>query len=580
MKSADLTIATLITLTGLGLPANAAERADSQAVIGDRADRLEVGIPHPTPAAPMSDPTALQLEREHPVGGEGGIEPLAQVPNFEEPEVDGQPVFEPPGGRPIEPLEPVEPLEDQFDLRPQRPSPPAPATRPDPDAFIPVTPAIAPPNFQPLPAGALPQETAYTLGGGDVVQINVFDVPEYTGQYTVSIDGTINLPLLGQVQVGGLTVAQVNQRLEAAYSVYLVRPFINTTLIAFRAVNIVIAGEVARPGNYTNVESSTNRRFLTVVEALELADGVTLSADIRNVQLRRRDQGFEQVYRLNLWDFLQNGDARQNVTLRDGDSLFVPTAAVTDPVDIQVLLDASFAPDALQPVPVAVAGEVNRPGTYVVASGNQPGAAQPPTVTEAIVQAGGIKPSADVRNVRVRRRDRRGNEELITVNLWALIQEGDITQDVVLQPNDAIVIPRAEVLNPEETLAIVTANFSPDEIQVAVIGEVEGPGRLVLPPNSTLNQGIFAAGGFEQSRAKKGFVDLIRLNPNGTVTNRKIDVDFAAGLNEENNPILLNGDVVVVRRNAAAGFSDVIGTVLRPFTDVFSAIRLLETLID
>ncbi|MEM8639313.1 MAG: SLBB domain-containing protein [Cyanobacteria bacterium P01_G01_bin.54] len=623
MKNPSLAIATVITLTGLGLPATAvpvsktlvsnidfAQRErehpvgaglkpaptpqflDSALQFGEDlsteekcieptsglnppgcADPLRKGvIAEPLLSLPSSQPPAASPPLPR---GAGGISPLAQVPDFEETRIDGEPILDPPGGRPIDPVETVEPLEEQFDLRPQRP--PTQSRPPtSEDAFIPVTPSSNSSRFQPLPAGALLLETAYTLGGGDVLQINVFDVPEYTGQYTVGIDGTINMPLLGEVLVGGATIAQVNQYLQAAYSEYLVRPFVNTTLIAFRAVNIVIAGEVARPGNYTNIESSTNRRFLTVVEALELADGVTLSADIRNVQLRRRSQGLEQVYRLNLWEFLQNGDARQNVTLRDGDSLFVPAATVTDPVDIQVLLDASFAPNVLQPIPVAIAGEVNRPGTYVVASGNVPGAAQPPTVTEAIARAGGIKTSADVRNIRLRRRDRWGNEEILDINLWALIREGDITQDMVLQPNDAIVIPRAEVLNPEETLAIATASFSPEQIQVSVIGEVTGPGRLTLPPNSTLNQGIFAAGGFNQSRAKKGFVDLIRLNPDGSVTNRKIDVDFAVGLNDENNPLLRNGDVIVVRRNALTGFSDVLTSILRPVSDTFGALNFLR----
>lgn len=512
---------------------------------------------------------------------------LAQIPSVDGPQIDGEPVFAPPG-EVIEPIEVVEPLDEQFRVGPQPDPEQTPVSPTGDDAFLPVfpapgavpTPGPTPDSFQtipsPLPATGLPLETPYTLDGGDVLQISVFDVPEYTGQYTVAVDGTIHMPLLGSLNVRGSTVEQVNQRLQEGYRRYLVRPFVNTTLLSLRSLNVTIAGAVEDPGTYTSVDTTTSRRFLNVVEALQLASGVTFSADIRNVQLRRNVLGIEQVYQLNLWDFVQYGDARQNVTLRDGDSIFVPIAETYNPLDIDVLLAASFAPDNIPSVQVSVSGEVTRPGRYLVTVGNAQAAPSPPTVTGALAAAGGITPTADIRNIQLRRRNRQPEEMVLDIDLWALLIEGDISQDIPLQPNDSLIIPRDEDITAEEALILAQTSFSPDQIVVAVIGEVVNAGRLNLPPGSTLHEGILTAGGFNNVRAKKSFVDLIRLNPDGTVTNRKIDVDFTANLDRENNPLLQNGDVVVVRRNALTGFNDVLQAVLSPVTNAFSALNFFR----
>jgi polysaccharide export outer membrane protein len=72
---------------------------------------------------------------------------------------------------------------------------------------------------------------------------------------------------------------------------------------------------------------------------------------------------------------------------------------------------------------------------------------------------------------------------------------------------------------------------------------------------------VLAAGGFDQRRANKKVVKLIRLNPDGTVSERKIKLSFNAPVNEENNPALRNNDVVVVDRSGFAAFSDVTGSI-------------------
>ncbi|MBD2230071.1 SLBB domain-containing protein [Phormidium tenue] len=260
--------------------------------------------------------------------------------------------------------------------------------------------------------------------------------------------------------------------------------------------------------------------------------------------------------------------------------------------ETQAALTASYAPLltrppqltvtllSARPVRVVVAGEVNRPGTYTIeleaeASGASAGAGrQWPTLTQVIQEAGGITQQANIKDIQVRRPQRQG-EAILTTSLWELIRTGDISQDVRLRDGDTIVIPQAIAILPEESVAISSANFSPAEIPVQVVGEVASPGGVTLPANATLNQAILAAGGFESSRAQSSTVKLVRLNPDGSVDQRTVDVDLSAAANDTTNPILRPNDVVIVDRNIAAATGDTLGLFLRPFTSLTTVLRLL-----
>jgi polysaccharide biosynthesis/export protein len=227
-----------------------------------------------------------------------------------------------------------------------------------------------------------------------------------------------------------------------------------------------------------------------------------------------------------------------------------------------------------RPVRVVVAGEVNRPGTYTIDLETEAGGGrQWPTLTQVIQSAEGITQQADVRAVQVRRPQRQG-DAVLTSNLWDLIRTGDISQDVRLRDGDTIVVPQVTTLVPEEAVAIASANFSPAEMAVQVVGEVANPGSVALPANATLNQAILAAGGFDTSRAQNTTVQLVRLNPNGSVDQRTIPVDLAAAVNDTTNPLLRPNDVVMVARNRTAAVGDTLGLILRPLTALTAVFRL------
>jgi polysaccharide export outer membrane protein len=111
-----------------------------------------------------------------------------------------------------------------------------------------------------------------------------------------------------------------------------------------------------------------------------------------------------------------------------------------------------------------------------------------------------------------------------------------------------------------------------------VVGEVKKPGLVEIPPNTPLNQALLAAGGFDDRRADKDTVELIRLNPNGTVSKRDIDIDFAQGIDDEHNPTLRNNDVIVVKRSGIASATDTIATVLSPIGSAFGLLNIFNLL--
>ena len=351
-------------------------------------------------------------------------------------------------------------------------SPPPPPGEPRPNLFDLIPPSS--PVRQPTRSDSDGERPyAYTLGPGDQIQIDIFNVPEFSGAngtHSVPADGRVQFPWIGPVLLEGLTISEAVAELSERY-----QPFIN------------------------NPCTDVPCQYLTMQ-----------------------------------------------------------------------LLDP-------RPMRVNVTGEVNRPGVYVVGDLEEGFRTQDQTVTSAIQLAGGITQLADVREIEVYRPQRIGDDVVFPVNLWDLLQEGALEQDLVLRDGDRVVVPTASVIDNAEITELATANFSPDTIQVNVVGEVDAPGIVELPPNASMNQAILAAGGLDKPRARRSSVEFIRLNPDGTVLKRSVPLEFEDSLNEETNPALRNNDILIVRRSGLSRVSDFLGALtapLNPFLSVGAFLRL------
>jgi polysaccharide biosynthesis/export protein len=479
---------------------------------------------------------------------------------------------------------------------PTAPTAPTVPTAPTAPA-VPIVPNKSGTTFTPFPTTNIQvdpnltnvNKADYVLGPGDQLQLNMYGQADlFTGPSTVLVDGTISLPFIGRVPVAGRTVQEVEFTVTDLYKRYFKRPYVTIVLAKPRQLTLAVSGEVVKPGTYPFTGAD---QIPTVSQLLKLSGGVTPSADLRSVQVRRSKFGKSGVYEnisVNLMKLIQEGDISQDIRMRDGDIVFVPVAARPSLADFAAAADSSFAATNTEPLNIAIIGEVFRPGPYTVqasnsvigaagSQGTQTGAngKNLPTVSQAVQLAGGIKPEADVRKVQVRRVTRTGNEQLLSVDLWKMLVEGDIRQDIPLQQGDTVVISKSAIpLTAEEQQFLSNATLSPATIDVNVVGEVSKPGTVKIKPNTPLNTAVLAAGGFDNRRANKSTVRLIRLNPDGTVSDRKIKLAFNAAVNEDTNPPLRNNDVVMVGRSGLAAFGDATGNILGSVTGPLSILSI------
>lgn len=159
---------------------------------------------------------------------------------------------------------------------------------------------------KPAPAAAAPQggggqvlssaENDYVLASGDTIEMSVFREPELTTRSTIARDGTVQLPLIQEVNLAGLSVREARNLLRGLYAKsYLVNPQVYLNVTQFAQRKFTIIGQVANPGSYQLEGGQT----LELLEAVGMAGGFTRIADRGRVTVKRRVDGKVQVIRAN-----------------------------------------------------------------------------------------------------------------------------------------------------------------------------------------------------------------------------------------------------------------------------------------
>jgi len=167
------------------------------------------------------------------------------------------------------------------------------------------------------------QTREYILGPEDILDIKVYadDVKAMDISVRVSSPGVITLPLLGNVEAGGLTLKQLENRITRSLDKdYFVNPKVILDVKQFRARKISVLGQVKNPGEY----DISGPKTITVVQAISLAGGLTKGAAANSTQVTRIEDDQEKVIKVKLDDIIEDGKKKLDVILHDGDIIFVP----------------------------------------------------------------------------------------------------------------------------------------------------------------------------------------------------------------------------------------------------------------
>jgi polysaccharide biosynthesis/export protein len=337
-------------------------------------------------------------------------------------------------------------------------------------------------------------DTEYTIGVDDVLHVIVWDNKDLEQTVVVRPDGKISYPLAGEIQVQGLTVSELTEILTERLSRSIKTTNVSVMVKEIRSFRVHFLGKVAKPGVHA-IQTGT-----PLVRALSLAGGTVDGADLLAAYIIRGNQKIP----VDLRRLIDEGDLSKNLALQTDDTIVVPAISIgTNP---QEVLDRR----------IYLLGRVVKPGVYTIK--------HDVPLLHALFLAGGIADGADMASAFVVR----GNEK-ISVDLWRLIQKGDLSQNPLIKPEDTIVVPSGGELHNA----------------VYVMGEVLKPGIYQNPEALSLLKLVSLAGGFTKVAAPSR-ATLIR-HDGGARTLIKIDLKDIMNDPKRHDDIPLKpGDVLIV----------------------------------
>lgn len=228
------------------------------------------------------------------------------------------------------------------------------------------------------------------LGPGDVVKATVYGSPDLAIETRVSEAGSMTFPLLGEVQVGGLTTQQAEKKIGGLLEKggYLKKAQVNLLITTLASQQVSVLGQVNRPGRYP-VEGKRK-----VLDLLAIAGGISQDGGDM-VSLVRTRNGTTTRETIDIVDMVRKGELDRDYEVAGGDIIFVERA-----------------PRAY------ITGEVNRPGPFRIERAM--------TVQQAVSAGGGLTQRGTQRGLRVTRKDANGVAHTIDVKNDDLVQTDDV----------------------------------------------------------------------------------------------------------------------------------------------------------
>ncbi len=281
--------------------------------------------------------------------------------------------------------------------------------------------AIAPTIAPVLPIDPLHQSYVekgpfpeYIVGPDDDLEIILRDVKLTTEKVTIRPDGNISFSLIENLFVAGMTISELDSALTRSLSKYLRDPKIDVQVSEYRSKVVSLLGaieNISQVGVQTGQGRYALRNKTRLLDVILQAGGATPDAQLTQVQLIRGSGS----YTFNLQRVLNTGDPSHNPILQGSDIIIVPGASRLTKK-------------------VVVLGEVRAPDVYLMANDG--------SLLEALSRAGGLSEVALSDDIRIIRGTEDG-PHMFTVNFKRITSLADLRQNVVLDNNDIIYVPRS-----------------------------------------------------------------------------------------------------------------------------------------
>lgn len=263
---------------------------------------------------------------------------------------------------------------------------------------------------------------SYVLGPDDRIQIQAFQVPELPNTpVQIAGDGSINLPLAGRVQAGGLTISGLEQELAARFSEYVRNPSVTVSIVEYRSQPVSVVGAVNNPGL---IQLKGRKNLVEVIASAgglrnDAGNEATITRAVAKGPLPVPDaktdpSGKYYVARVKLHNVLEANSPQDNIIIEADDQIMIPKAPM-----------------------LYVVGAVQKPGGYILSSRDTV------TVLQAVALAGGLTPVASAKKAKIMHRNGDGSAPTELPTNVSKILSGE-APDVSLHRDDILFIPNSK----------------------------------------------------------------------------------------------------------------------------------------
>lgn len=163
-------------------------------------------------------------------------------------------------------------------------------------------------------------KTDYRISSADLISITVYQDLEMNRKVRVNANGSISMPLIGEVRIGGMTLIEAQAALEGKLAKFLVSPQVSLFIEEYGNKTIFVMGEVQRPGS---LPIPTESR-MTVLEAISTAGGFTPIAAQDRTRVLRNVNGVSISYTIEIKAITQLGQKEKDMVLEPNDVIYVP----------------------------------------------------------------------------------------------------------------------------------------------------------------------------------------------------------------------------------------------------------------